>query len=490
MGYMRTRKVMINPGHPLFDYAKTITSLSNNLANAALFRERQVFTAVSKPENEWTANEREVMEEIRHVLPLMKQKRQLPAKGRSVLGSGYLYDVLFLTGNPDYFATGLPRQSAQYIVKQAAMDMFSFLKACRAYAQDPSGFTGKPKLPGYKRKGGCCTAVITNQDCRIKTGADGKWYAELPFIKKAPPCIGEPFQDARLKEVTITPDNGRFVFSFKFEVDQELPAAKKESVRICAVDFGVENLMAVTNNCGLPSFLYKGGTAKSANQLYNKTIARLVSIQTLETGKKFIPTPEYHAATNKRNDRVRDLFLKDAKHLVTWCVENRIDTIVLGVNKGWKQQVTLGRKNNQEFVQLPHAMLRSMITYLASWNGIRVIEQEESYTSKASFLDDDSIPVYQQGDNPSYCFSGKRISRGQYRSADGIILNADINGSANILRKAFPDAFAYGMPDLTKTEIIRHPDLESCRQNRRNQTAAAKPVSHAKQKRIARKRVA
>lgn len=105
MGYMRTRKVMINPGHPLFDYAKTITSLSNNLANAALFRERQVFTAVSKPENEWTANEREVMEEIRHVLPLMKQKRQLPAKGRSVLGSGYLYDVLFLTGNPDYFAT-------------------------------------------------------------------------------------------------------------------------------------------------------------------------------------------------------------------------------------------------------------------------------------------------------------------------------------------------------------------------------------------------
>ena len=256
------------------------------------------------------------------------------------------------------------------------------------------------------------------------------------------------------------------------------------------MDFGVENLMTVTNNCGLPSLLYKGGTAKSANQLYNKTIARLVSIQTLETGKKFVPTPEYHAVTNKRNDRIRDLFLKDAKHLVTWCVENRIDTIVLGVNKGWKQQVTLGHKNNQEFVQIPHAILRSMITYLASWNGIRVIEQEESYTSKASFLDGDSIPVYQQGDDPSYCFSGNRISRGQYRSADGTVLNADINGSANILRKTFPDAFAYGMSDLTKTEIIRHPDLESRRQNRRNQTAAAKSISHAKQKRIARKRAA
>lgn len=276
----------------------------------------------------------------------------------------------------------------------------------------------------------------------------------------------------------------------RLHVNQELPAAKEESVRICAVDFGVENLMTVTNNCGLPSLLYKGGTAKSANQLYNKTIARLVSIQTLETGKKFVPTPEYHAATNKRNDRIRDLFLKDAKHLVTWCVENRIDTIVLGVNKGWKQQVTLGHKNNQEFVQIPHAILRSMITYLASWNGIRVIEQEESYTSKASFLDGDSIPVYQQGDDPSYCFSGNRISRGQYRSADGTVLNADINGSANILRKTFPDAFAYGMSDLTKTEIIRHPDLESRRQNRRNQTAAAKSISHAKQKRIARKRAA
>ena len=114
---------------------------------------------------------------------------------------------------------------------------------------------------------------------------NGKWYAEFPFIKEKPVCIGFPIPDARLKQACIIPENGRYRLTFQFEVEKDLPEHSKESHRICAIDFGVDNLMAVTNNCGIASLLYKGGPAKASNQWYNKIIAKLVSEQTLQTGK-------------------------------------------------------------------------------------------------------------------------------------------------------------------------------------------------------------
>lgn len=255
-----------------------------------------------------------------------------------------------------------------------------------------------------------------------------------------------PIPDARLKDVTITLQNGRYLFCFKFEVDRELPKAKETPRRICAIDFGVDNLMAVTNNCGLTSILYKGGVMKSANQYYNKCIADIVSRQTLAIGKKFVPTEEYYAVTNKRNSQVDDCIKKYAKHFITWCVENCIDTVVMGVNRFWKQGSDMSRKNNQKFVQLPISKLRDTIQYLCEWNGICCVGQEESYTSKASFLDMDVIPVYGEEDPArEFSFSGKRRPywyhgehkkdgvRGLYISADGTIVNSDLNGSVNIL---------------------------------------------------------
>lgn len=278
--------------------------------------------------------------------------------------------------------------------------------------------------------------------------------------------------------------------------------------RICAIDLGVDNFMAVTNNCGLPLLIYKGGSAKAVNQLYNKKIAAIVSEQTLRTGKKFVPDRDYYAVTNRRNDQVSDFLHKCAKHLVAWCVENRIDTIVTGVNKLWKQESRLGHKNNQEFVQLPFEKFRGILRYLCEWNGIFYLEQEESYTSKASFPDMDPIPVYQKGNETPYVFSGKRRPthyagmykkdgfRGLYKTGNGTIINSDFNGSANILRKAFPQAFADGiMPDFTKVEIIRHLDLDKCRANRDKQLRingsctvdGETRISRAKQKRQRRK---
>lgn len=493
MSYMRTVKVHISKEHALFSYADNITALANNLSNAVRFRQRQVLTAVNKESKDWTDNEKAVMSEIRDAVSKMDKHMTLPTKKKSFLSYRLLDAVLKYTDNPDYYAAGLPRQSAQHVIRQTVTDMKSFYAACKEYHKNPKAFTGKPELPGYKHKNGHCSVVITNQDCHIRQH-DMKWYAEFPYIKKTPLCIGYPIPDARLKQVIITPDNGRYICCFQFEVETSVPALNSKADRICAVDFGVDNLMAVTNNCGIPSLLYKGGVAKSINQGYNKQIAVMMSEQTLRTGKKFVPDGAYYDATNKRNDQLHDLMHKCAKHFITWCVENRIDTVVLGVNKLWKQKISLGAKQDQEFVQIPFYVLRRFICYLCERNGIRCIEQEESYTSKASFLDMDDIPIY--GKEPDkISFSGKRRPleykgnhkkdgfRGLYVSKNGMIINSDLNGSANILRKAYPNAFIDAMPDFEKVQIIRHPDIEKIQANRQIQISKNTDPSHAKTKR-------
>lgn len=496
MSYMRTVKVYVSKDHDLFDYAEKVTSLANNLSNAARFRQRQVISATSKPESEWTENEQQVMDEIRKTIPRMEKPSPMPTKGKHFLSYTFLDAIMKYTDNPDYYADGLARQSAQHILKQAVEDMKSFYQAWREYKKNEKAFTGAPKLPGYKRKGGHTTVIVTNQDCTVKL-RDGKWYAGLPFAKKTPLCIGRPISNAELAQVTISPENGRYCLGFTFKVDAVLPEMKQEIKRICAIDFGLDNLMAVTNNCGIPSLLYKGGIAKSVNQKYNKQIAAIVSEQTLRTGKKFVPDEVYYDVTNRRNDQIYDLMHKCAKHLITWCVENRIDTVVMGVNKLWKQRINIGVKQNQEFVQLPFSALRGFIKYLCEWNGIRCVEQEESYTSKASFPDQDFIPMY--GKEPEdFSFSGKRNPvrykgsykkdgfRGLYTTKNGTIINSDLNGSANILRKAYPDAFCEHMPDFEHVCIIRHPDAEKTKENRQEQKEQ-KRTSRLKVKRQRRK---
>ena len=498
MGYMRTLSIRITDKHPLFDYCDRITRLSNNLSNAVRFRQRQVITAVSKDEADWSANERRVMDEIRDVLPYMKKDPKMPSGKDHFLGYTLMDAILKHTCNPDYYAEGLPRQSAQGIIKQCVSDMKAFYRAVREYSKCPDSFTGKPELPGYKRKGGRCTAFITNQDCKVMVRG-GKWYAVLPFAKQIPLCLGAPIIGSVLKQVCIVPENIRFCIRFQFEVGKELPDVNENPERISAIDFGVDNLMSVTNNCGLPCLIYKGGAVKSANQLYNKQIAKIMSGQTAGTTNKFVPTPEYYRFTNLRNDRISDCLHKYAKAYITWCVENRIDTIVMGSNHMWKQESDLGSRNNQNFVQLPINQLQGIISYLASWNGIRVVEQEESYTSKASFLDMDPIPVYKKEDDTKYVFSGKRRPiryagiykkdgfRGLYVAKDGSVINSDLNGSANIMRKAFPDAFKKVRPDFNNVTVIRHPDLKNREENRKKQLARNTGPSKSKQKRQRRK---
>ena len=237
-----------------------------------------------------------------------------------------------------------------------------------------------------------------------------------------------------------------------------------EPVYSGAIDLGVDNLAALVSNDGLEPLLYKGGVLKSKNQWYNRQRAVHIACLTKGHDPKTVSTDTklLRSVSNYRSDFIRDYLHKVSTHIVKSCLKRNIGTLYIGKNTQWKTKAHMSKQSNQEFVQIPHCTLIWMIRYKAERYGITVIEQEESYTSKASFLDHDEIPEYR--DNEDHVFSGKRIRRGLYRSKDGTLLNADINGSANILRKAEPDAFA-GIKDyrfLQKIKAVPFRELYPC----------------------------
>ena len=495
----RTRCFDIDHGHPLEGYCRTICALSNNLYNAALFRQRQLLTAQGKASEDLTENEREVIKEVQDTLAFLgRDSSALPKR----MSYTFLEKLMRVTSNPDFFAAGLPRQTAQHILRVSVQAMDSFFAAIKAWKKAPSAFTGRPELPGYRRKGGLYTAIITNQDGVLyeETNGERAWL-KLP-LTKIRLCYGPPVPEFRLKHITICPSNGIFKICVVTESGTPVPEQSAEPERIAAVDFGVNNFMAVTNNIGAPCLLYKGGAIKSINRMYNKTIARIVSEQTAGGTAKFVPTEEYYAVARKRNRRVHDFMLKAGVHLMRWCVEQRIDTIVLGKNDGWKNGVKLNKTNAQNFVQIPYGDICNILTYLGERHGIRVQMQEESYTSQASFPDRDIIPIYGM-DDANAAFSGERGPkeyhgirrtqgfRGLYRCADGTFVNSDLNGSANIGRKAFPEIFETGSaPDFSDVIIISHPEKDAREENRRKQLQSSRKISHSRQLRERRKKKA
>ncbi|MDY7003604.1 MAG: transposase [Cyanobacteriota bacterium] len=191
-----------------------------------------------------------------------------------------------------------------------------------------------------------------------------------------------------------------------------------------------------------------GRKLKSINQWYNKENSRIQSIKDKQ-GRKGLTKKQVRITVNRHN-QVRDYLNKAARYLINWCRENQISTIVIGVNPGIKQSINLGKKTNQKFVQIPHHSFRLKLKAMCDRYGLTYLEQEESYTSKASFLDGDKIPVY-NADNPSkYSFSGQRIQRGLYKTKQGKLINADCNGAANIGIKSNLNGFT---PDRVEASL-------------------------------------
>ena len=290
------------------------------------------------------------------------------------------------------------------------------------------------RMPKYREKNGLFNLILAENAISIKDG-----FIKIPMSRefsKTHENIRIPFpeklQGKEVKEIRICPIyNGRH-FKIQYCYKEDAIDLELDKTKALSIDLGVDNFATCVCNTGT-SFIMDGRKLKSINQYWNKRVAKLQSIASKQGLKT---TRQKQELTIKRNNRVKDFINKTAKYIVDYCVASNIGTIVCGYNPDFKRDSHMGKRNNQNFVQIPYGDFRTTLKGLCEKYCIYYVEQEESYTSKASFLDKDDIPVYVPGDKKSYLFSGERISRGMYKTKDGVLINADLNGALNILKKS------------------------------------------------------
>jgi putative transposase len=296
----------------------------------------------------------------------------------------------------------------------------------------PPRFTGRPKLPGYKHK-------IEGRNLLVyEKGAI--WKRELDQGVIAVSELGALVQTAQsretVSEVRIVPKGDHYMIEVVYQ--EEAKPASVDPALFVAVDLGVSVLAALTSNKpGFVPRLVNGRPVKSLNRFYNKQRARHQS--RLAKANRFT-SRQLERITTKRNRRILHHLHTASRRIVDLLVAEGIGTLIIGKNPLWKQEVEMGRRNNQNFVQIPHAKLIELLTYKAELVGITVVITEESYTSKASFLDRDPLPVYAPERTEEPRFSGRRDGRWYYATGKRLI-HADVNGSYNIGRKVVPTAF-------------------------------------------------
>jgi IS605 OrfB family transposase len=295
---------------------------------------------------------------------------------------------------------------------------------------DKGELEDKPRLPNYRTS--CGMAVVSYPKQHLKQIDDSikiplgqtvkRWFGIDSFYIPMPTNID--FQ--QIKEVRILPRNRHSYIEFVYSV--ELQAPQLDISQALGIDPGLSNWLTCVSTLG-QSFIIDGLHLKSMNQWYNKTVSRLQELGLL--GSK-----RFYSAVEKRNRQMRDAINNAARIVVNHCLDNGIGTIVFGWNKGQKQEANLGKVNNQKFVQIPTAKLKKRIQQLAEQYGIRFEETEESYTSKASFLDGDLLPTFGESNTPvGWQPSGKRIKRGLFKTAKNWLVSADAQAAANILKK-------------------------------------------------------
>ncbi|MCC3527718.1 MAG: transposase [Microcoleus sp. PH2017_22_RUC_O_B] len=328
----------------------------------------------------------------------------------------------------------LPAKVSQQILMILDKNWKSFFEAVKAYKTDPSKFTGRPKLPKYKDKvKGRNILVYTIQaisSTQLKKGIIKLSGTEILIKTKVNPD--------RICQVRLVPKCDSYVIEVIYN-EQESTASDDNFV--ASIDLGLDNLVALTSNQpGFTPLLINGRPLKSINQFYNKRSSQLQS--KLKRGRK--TSPRIQRLTRCRNQKVDNYLHHASRLIINLLLTKQIGTLVIGKNAQWKTEIDLGSQTNQNFVSIPHSRLIEMLEYKARLAGINVILQEESYTSRSSFLGLDPIPVYGKTEKEPV-FTGGRIKRGLYKTSVGQLINSDVNAAYNILRKAIPNAFSNGI---------------------------------------------
>ena len=343
-----------------------------------------------------------------------------------------LINQLTKTKQQDYKA--IPAKVAQQVIKQVYQNFRSFWAVIKAYHKDKSKFLGRPKLPKYLDKTkGRANIIFTKQAISKRDLNKGiltlSSYFDTPLSfdlgKLSDVITFESLQEVKVVKIA----NG---YDIKITYKTHEPSLKQNNNRYLAVDLGLNNLLTVVSNTNDTPFIMTGKTVKSTNQFFNKIKAKLTSskdkLKNKAVAQKHFINKKLSQLSAKRNNQINDYLHKASHYLINHAVANKITTIVIGHNQDWKQGINIGKRNNQSFVSVPFARLVQMVQYKAKLQGIDVIVTEESYTSKCSFLDNEPIQKHAN-------YQGKRIKRGLFKSSNNTVINADVNGDYNILRK-------------------------------------------------------
>ena len=343
----------------------------------------------------------------------------------------YEKNYTLLKSSPNY--KELNSNMAQQILKEVDGSFKSFFGLIKLAKQGKYSFKDC-KLPHYLPKDGYTTLVIgfvrLNGNKLILPFSNNFKKTHKVVEITIPPVL----LDKKVKEIRILPKANARYFEIQYIYEAECIQRNLNTQNALALDLGVNNLVTAVSSTG-KSFIVDGRRLKSINQWFNKENARLQSIKDKQHfGKK--PTNRQKAIARDCNNKVNDYMNKAARMIIDYCINNDIGTLIAGYNVTFQRNTHIGKQNNQNFVNIPYGRLRDKLAYMCELNGITYVEQEESYTSKASFWDKDNIPVYNNDNPKEYEFSGNRVHRGLYETANGKTFNADINGALNIMRKS------------------------------------------------------
>ncbi len=370
-------------------------------------------------------------------------------------------------------------QASQQIIDKCVEAWLDNDLGRRDYDQHPDhrkDYTGRPNLPNY-RKSSEFLSVFTNQQCKIEKketventkDLNTKWLIKyiltFPEHLNIRPILIRLNNQIYLREVRIIPLIMKGCYKVEIIYQKAIDKIKlnlnlnlnKEN--IIGIDLGKVNTVTIANNIEKRPIVVKGGFVLSINQWYNKLSSKLYKIYyrqqkfTGQKGQKIEIGNKLKIQIQNRLNRNKDLFHKLSRYIINYCIENKIGTIIIGRNPFWKQNIKLGDRTNQNFVYIPFDILIKMIKYKGKEIGIDVIVHEEAHTSKCSFLDSEEICHHDK-------YIGERLTkkghRGLFRTALGRLINSDVNGAYNIIKKVRPNAFDFKGHGIRVGEVL-HP---------------------------------
>lgn len=319
----------------------------------------------------------------------------------------------------------LKAQCSQQVLKLLDKNIKSYYRSIQDYKKHSNKYKEKPGLPKYRKRGSEFNLYYPNQSCIIRNGKiilSKNIFIDIPQYEKYSGLL------ENFKQVRILPNYSGYRIEVIYEVE-DIKIFERKEEKIASIDLGIDNLATLVSEDF--AYLFSGKFIKSYNKLFNKTLAKLNSIKDLQKIKGI--TKRIKKLYYDREQYIEDVFHKISRRIVNLLANSGITKLIVGYNKGWKQEVNMGKKNNQKFTQIPFARLISYLEYKCELAGIEIVAHEESYTSKC-----DSLAFEAIGKHENYL--GKRKKRGLFQSSTGKLINADANGALNIMRKVVGDS--------------------------------------------------